>query len=102
VCLISLSDTTTCNNNTGVLPPISQDCQTIANAIQIFQGTQNDTFTVAPNHLETLTFGTCSLFFENLSSGSMAYRFSSLVGIGSAFSHVHTSDFLAYRVVRKP
>ncbi|KAF8516637.1 hypothetical protein JB92DRAFT_2810146 [Gautieria morchelliformis] len=70
--------TNSCNDNAGDLPPTSQDCQTIANAIQIFQGTQNDTFTVAANHLETLTFGTCSLFFENLSSASIEYCFSSL------------------------
>lgn len=77
--------TTVCNNDAGVLPPISQDCQTIVDSILIFSASQSDIFNVTSNHMETLTFGTCSFFFENLGSTTLDYCFSSLVSCWDYF-----------------
>jgi hypothetical protein len=72
-----------CSNAAGGLPPITDDCQQIKDAITIFQGNQGwalrlplddvssrfvktaPEFTVLPLHRETLSFNTCSFFFEN-------------------------------------
>ena len=35
--------------------------------MQIFQGSTSPSFEVAPFHIQQLTFGTCRMFFENLS-----------------------------------
>ena len=58
---------TSCNNITGRLPPISDDCETIEASIQIFASDiTSSTFTTQPNHQTSLTFGTCGYFFQNL------------------------------------
>ncbi|KAF8512557.1 immunomodulatory protein [Hysterangium stoloniferum] len=73
------SCSTSCNNVTGVLPPISEDCAAISNSATILKGILNSpTFTVAPGHLSTLSFGTCSYFFENLSHNTLEYCWDTL------------------------
>ncbi|KAF4583899.1 hypothetical protein EYR40_002397 [Pleurotus pulmonarius] len=56
---------TSCDNDAGVLPPVDEDCEAIDNAIEIFSGESPQTFVVAPQHVETLSSGTCSYFFVN-------------------------------------
>lgn len=73
------SGTISCNQETGILPPISDDCQTIQNAVTILEGTMSPTFLVQPNHLTTLTFGTCSYFFENMGYSELTACWSDLV-----------------------
>ncbi|KAI0338166.1 hypothetical protein BDW22DRAFT_1338372, partial [Trametopsis cervina] len=51
----------------GDLPPISEDCATIFDSITILNGSVPSTFDVPPNSIQQLTFGTCRVFFENLS-----------------------------------
>ncbi|KAF8531082.1 hypothetical protein JB92DRAFT_243534 [Gautieria morchelliformis] len=76
--------TTSCNSVTGILPPISDDCQTIENAIVILQSTMSSTFLVQPNHLKTLTFGTCSYFFENIGPTELQSCWADLSSFGHA------------------
>ncbi|KAF8509418.1 hypothetical protein BU17DRAFT_56119, partial [Hysterangium stoloniferum] len=73
-----------CTNVTGILPPISDDCQTIANSISILQNIQSPTFTVDPGHVDTLSFQTCNMFFENVSPSTLEYCWSSLATNGIA------------------
>ncbi|KAI0665479.1 hypothetical protein C8Q78DRAFT_1083927 [Trametes maxima] len=57
-----------CNNvcgDSGSLPPVSEDCATIVDAITILNGSISPSFTVLPGHAQTLSFGTCRFFFEN-------------------------------------
>ncbi|KAL1942357.1 hypothetical protein VTO73DRAFT_6421 [Trametes versicolor] len=57
-----------CSNvcgDSGELPPVTEDCATIMDAITILNGSVSPTFGVAPGHAQTLTFGTCRFFFEN-------------------------------------
>ncbi|KAI0643208.1 hypothetical protein C8Q79DRAFT_915117 [Trametes meyenii] len=59
-----------CNNvcgDSGSLPPVTEDCATIADAITILNGSISPSFTVAPGHAQTLAFGTCRIFFQNFS-----------------------------------
>ncbi|OJT07301.1 hypothetical protein TRAPUB_1844 [Trametes pubescens] len=55
--------------DSGTLPPVTEDCATIMDAITILNGSgigrTAPTFGVAPGHAQTLTFGTCRFFFEN-------------------------------------
>ncbi|KAF8515649.1 hypothetical protein JB92DRAFT_2913826 [Gautieria morchelliformis] len=67
-----------CNTNAGNLPPIIDDCAQIKDAITIFAGQTSPTFTVAPYGLETLTFGTCSFFFQSNDSDYLEYCWSDL------------------------
>ncbi|KAI0686887.1 hypothetical protein BC835DRAFT_430356 [Cytidiella melzeri] len=60
-----------CSNTCGTLgdlPPISEDCATIFDSITILGGSIAPTFDVPPNSIQQLTFGTCRVFFENLST----------------------------------
>ncbi|RDX44664.1 hypothetical protein OH76DRAFT_1052341 [Lentinus brumalis] len=50
----------------GSLPPTSEDCATVFDAITIF----NTTFSVSANRAQTLSFGTCRIFFQNFSPSS--------------------------------
>ncbi|KAI0086743.1 hypothetical protein BDY19DRAFT_995496 [Irpex rosettiformis] len=69
----------------GSLPPISEDCQTIFDSITILGGSVAPTFEVPPNSIQQLTFGTCRVFFENLSAGqSLTYCWSALANTSSA------------------
>ncbi|KAM5530449.1 hypothetical protein V8D89_015889 [Ganoderma adspersum] len=68
----------------GPLPPMAEDCQTIVDAINIFYGSIPTTFEVAANHAQTLTFGTCRFFFENLSAKPVEYCWMSLAQVASA------------------
>lgn len=65
-----------CNNNTaGTLPPIASDCQTIVNSFTVFAD-QLSTFTVEGGHMETLSFGTCNIAFQNFGSETLEYCWS--------------------------
>ncbi|TFY61565.1 hypothetical protein EVG20_g7002 [Dentipellis fragilis] len=76
--------TTTCGR-LGDLPPSTDDCQTIKNAIAIFAGSAPANFTVQPDHVEQLTFGTCRFFFENLTGDEvLTYCWQDLANSGSA------------------
>ncbi|VDB91718.1 unnamed protein product [Peniophora sp. CBMAI 1063] len=75
----------TCSN-LGPLPPVSEDCQTVMNSIQVFQGTLGPTFTVPSNHVQQLTFGTCHFFFENLGPTPLEACWSDLSQEGSLAS----------------
>ncbi|THH10899.1 hypothetical protein EW146_g8222 [Bondarzewia mesenterica] len=68
----------------GSLPPITQDCQVITEAITLFEGNQSPTFTVQPFHIVQLVFGTCRFFFENLSGAPIDYCWQDLSNTGSA------------------
>lgn len=68
----------------GDLPPTTEDCQTIKDAIQIFAGNAAPTFVVQPSHIQQLTFGTCRFFFENLGSEPEEYCWQDLANTGSA------------------
>ncbi|TBU28806.1 hypothetical protein BD309DRAFT_957403 [Dichomitus squalens] len=58
-------------SDSGNLPPTTEDCQTIVDAITILNGSVSPTFTVDGGHAQTLTFGTCRFFFENLALDSV-------------------------------
>ncbi|KAA1471004.1 hypothetical protein DENSPDRAFT_880133 [Dentipellis sp. KUC8613] len=76
--------TTTCSD-LGDLPPSTDDCQSIKNAIAIFAGSAPADFTVQPGHIEQLTFGTCRFFFENLTGDeALTYCWQDLANSGSA------------------
>ncbi|TFY76355.1 hypothetical protein EWM64_g7656, partial [Hericium alpestre] len=75
--------TTTCSS-IGDLPPTTQDCQTIIDAVEILEGKTAPTFTVASGHTETLEFGTCRFFYENLSAETLTYCWQDLVNSASA------------------
>ncbi|KAF8586620.1 hypothetical protein K439DRAFT_1631506 [Ramaria rubella] len=81
-----LSCTTSCNNVTGILPPIQDDCDTIANSIGIFAdtGALPPTFNVAPDHVQTLSFGTCEMFLENFGSETLEACWSDMATNGNA------------------
>ncbi|KAI0321241.1 hypothetical protein OF83DRAFT_1100406 [Amylostereum chailletii] len=92
---------TTCSE-VGQLPPTTDDCQVIKDAVAIFQGnacrlfsairsahkSNGDcaapTFIADPLHTQQLTFGTCRFFFENLGTDSVEYCWNDLANTGSA------------------
>jgi len=74
--------TTSCNKVTGILPPIQDDCDTIEDAISILSGElTSSTFTVDPNHMVALSFGTCEYFFENTGTVSIDECWASFVSL---------------------
>ncbi|KAH9848217.1 hypothetical protein C2E23DRAFT_889259 [Lenzites betulinus] len=54
----------TCGDS-GNLPPVTEDCATIMDAITILNGSVSPSFQVPAFHVQTLSFGTCRFFFEN-------------------------------------
>ncbi|KZV63063.1 hypothetical protein PENSPDRAFT_590486, partial [Peniophora sp. CONT] len=70
----------------GVLPPDSNDCNVVKESIQVFQSTTGPTFTVQPNHVQQLSFGTCRFFFENLGTTPLEACWSDLSSQGSLAS----------------
>lgn len=76
---IDPSGSNSCNNNAGTLPPVIDDCAQIKDAIIIFEGQTSPTFDVAAYGIETLTFGTCSFFFQNNDYEELEYCWSDLV-----------------------
>ncbi|KAI0776867.1 hypothetical protein BD413DRAFT_490977 [Trametes elegans] len=63
----------------NALPPVSEDCAQLVNAITILNGQIPPTFIVAPQHAQTITFGTCRFFFENAAApGPLEYCWLSL------------------------
>lgn len=68
----------------GQLPPTSDDCQQLVNAITILNGQISPDFTVDSNHVQTITFGTCRFFFENISPAPLTYCWLSLAQTASA------------------
>ncbi|KAI0695662.1 hypothetical protein C8T65DRAFT_664848, partial [Cerioporus squamosus] len=54
--------------SSGSLPPTSEDCEMVFDAISIFNATGSiSTFTVGANRAQTLTFHTCRVFLQNFS-----------------------------------
>ncbi|KAI0686884.1 hypothetical protein BC835DRAFT_430575 [Cytidiella melzeri] len=80
-----------CTNSCGSLgdlPPISEDCQQIYDALNITSGSIAPTFDIPSNNIHQLTFGTCRVFFENFSNETVTFCWSALSqeaqGAGSA------------------
>lgn len=88
----------------GQLPPTTDDCQVVKEAIQIFEGNSCECFRqtypfilaqaelafataptsiVQPGHIQQLTFGTCRFFFENLNTVPLEFCWQDLVGLPS-------------------
>ncbi|RPD58285.1 hypothetical protein L226DRAFT_614483 [Lentinus tigrinus ALCF2SS1-7] len=75
--------TTVCGE-LGQLPPTTDDCQQLVNSITILNGQIAPEFTVESNHVQTITFGTCRFFFENVSPEPLTYCWLSLAQVASA------------------
>ncbi|KAI0695660.1 hypothetical protein C8T65DRAFT_40778 [Cerioporus squamosus] len=75
--------TTVCGE-VGRLPPTTDDCQQLVNTVTILNGQIDPNFTVEPNHVQTISFGTCRFFFENVSPESLTYCWLSLAQVASA------------------
>ncbi|KAI8995198.1 hypothetical protein BD414DRAFT_513029 [Trametes punicea] len=76
-----------CDNvcgDSGTLPPVTEDCATIVDAITILNGSISPSFEVDSNHAQTLSFGTCRFFFQNFSPLPMSNCWLSFVQIASA------------------
>ncbi|OBZ72788.1 hypothetical protein A0H81_06963 [Grifola frondosa] len=71
-------------SDVGQLPPVSEDCATIVDAITIMNGSVAPEFEVDPNHMQQLTFGTCRFFFENVGPSPLSYCWTSLAQVASA------------------
>ncbi|KAH9895796.1 hypothetical protein C8Q73DRAFT_451769 [Cubamyces lactineus] len=70
--------------DSGSLPPVTEDCATIVDAVTILNGSVAPTFEVDSGHVQTLSFGTCRFFFENFSPFPMSNCWLSFVQIASA------------------
>ncbi|RDX44669.1 hypothetical protein OH76DRAFT_1359250, partial [Lentinus brumalis] len=68
----------------GLLPPVTEDCQQLVNAITILNGQIPPEFTVDANHVQTISFGTCRFFFENVGPQPLTYCWLSLAQTASA------------------
>ncbi|RPD72913.1 hypothetical protein L226DRAFT_141221 [Lentinus tigrinus ALCF2SS1-7] len=68
----------------GSLPPVSDDCQQLSNAITILNGQIPPEFTVDSKHVQTISFETCRFFFENVGPLPLTYCWVSLVQTASA------------------
>ncbi|OBZ76678.1 hypothetical protein A0H81_03248 [Grifola frondosa] len=67
----------------GDLPPTTEDCAVVVDAITILNGAISPTFIVESNHEQQLVYGTCAFFFENFSPDTLEYCWLSLSEIGS-------------------
>ncbi|KAI0819692.1 hypothetical protein BC628DRAFT_966382 [Trametes gibbosa] len=67
----------------GRLPPISDDCDALMNAITVLNGQILPTFDVEPNHVQTITSGTCRFFFQNNGPEPLEYCWLSLAQTAS-------------------
>ncbi|RPD58283.1 hypothetical protein L226DRAFT_536757 [Lentinus tigrinus ALCF2SS1-7] len=78
---------TTCTNvcaESGSLPPTSEDCDKIFDAISIFNSSIS-TFTVNPNRATTLSFGTCRAFLQNFSpSAPLTFCWTDFAAVAAA------------------
>ncbi|KAF4588135.1 hypothetical protein EYR38_010100 [Pleurotus pulmonarius] len=74
------SCTTSCSNVSGILPPTSEDCETISQAIEIFKNQGPSSFVAQPQTMETLAFGTCSYMFVNFSNGPLEFCWEDMQG----------------------
>ncbi|KAJ8521562.1 hypothetical protein ONZ45_g1770 [Pleurotus djamor] len=61
------SCTTSCSNVSGILPPTSEDCETILQAFKIFKGNGPSSFVTQPQAMNVWSFGTCAYMFANFS-----------------------------------
>ncbi|KAI0643210.1 hypothetical protein C8Q79DRAFT_928406 [Trametes meyenii] len=68
----------------GRLPPNNDDCQALVNSIVILQSDLPPTFDVLPNHVQTIEFGTCRFFFENVGPIPLEYCWRDLGQTASA------------------
>ncbi|TFK95700.1 hypothetical protein BDV98DRAFT_371768 [Pterulicium gracile] len=70
---------TRCSGTAGNLPPTAEDCKAIQDAIALFVPEGLDSFYVEPQHIQALTFGTCTYYFFNQSQAKlMIYSFTSM------------------------
>ncbi|KAI0665478.1 hypothetical protein C8Q78DRAFT_559361 [Trametes maxima] len=75
--------TTVCAQS-GRIPPSNDDCATLVDSITVLESQLPPTFDVAPNHMQTITFGTCRFFFENVGSTTLEYCWLDLAQVASA------------------
>ncbi|KAL0952435.1 hypothetical protein HGRIS_006707 [Hohenbuehelia grisea] len=70
--------TNTCNSDAGTLPPTTEDCGMIKNAITIFQQHSPPSFVVSPSGNKTLSFKTCQFSFVNTGTSDLEYCYTDL------------------------
>ncbi|KAI0328936.1 hypothetical protein GY45DRAFT_1346840 [Cubamyces sp. BRFM 1775] len=68
----------------GRLPPDTDDCAALVNSVTILNGQIPPTFDVEPNHVQTISFGTCRFFFENVGPETLEYCWLALTQTASA------------------
>ncbi|KAH9939703.1 uncharacterized protein BXZ73DRAFT_99338 [Epithele typhae] len=68
----------------GDLPPDQSDCSVIFDAITILNGSVAPEFSVDAGHMQTLSFGTCRIFFQNFSPQPLEYCWLSFGQVASA------------------
>ncbi|EGN97476.1 hypothetical protein SERLA73DRAFT_184199, partial [Serpula lacrymans var. lacrymans S7.3] len=66
------------------LPPISEDCGMIQDAILLYAGSIDPTFVVDAGGIEQLTYGTCIFYFGNLSTEPIEYCWDNLSSTASS------------------
>jgi len=76
-----LDCTTSCNNDAGGLPPISEDCDVLVDAINIFQGEGPSSNVVHAGRMDFLSFGTCMYWFANNSDEDLEYCWDDMAGL---------------------
>ncbi|OBZ76671.1 hypothetical protein A0H81_03247 [Grifola frondosa] len=74
--------TISCGVN-GDLPPTTDDCAVIVDAITVLNGAISPTFIVESNHEQQLVYGTCAFFFLNYTPDTLEYCWLSLSEIAS-------------------
>ncbi|KAI0643209.1 hypothetical protein C8Q79DRAFT_165044 [Trametes meyenii] len=75
--------TTVCAQS-GRVPPSNDDCATLVDSITVLESQLPPTFDVAPNHVQTITFGTYRFFFENVGLTTLEYCWLDLAQVASA------------------
>ncbi|KAI0776870.1 hypothetical protein BD413DRAFT_469227, partial [Trametes elegans] len=68
----------------GAVPPANADCEALVNAVNALSEEISPTFIVAPNHVQSISSGTCRFFFENLGSKPLEFCWSSLAQTAQA------------------
>lgn len=77
---------TSCTHDSGILPPISEDCDMISTAVSLMvdQGGVPPTFNLKKWQMRTLTFGTCSYYVVHSESNcnEVTYSWEALANTG--------------------
>ncbi|KAF8520884.1 hypothetical protein BU17DRAFT_88430 [Hysterangium stoloniferum] len=68
-----------CSNASGGLPPVSADCNMIKSAVQIQQANLPPSFTVDAFGAVSLTFQTCTMTFQSLTTDGVTFSYMDLV-----------------------